>query len=185
MVCTQTNNQSQDTHKTVLPTHTHTLTYMYTCTHTHTQKHTCIHVRMHTHTHRNIHVYMYACTHTHTQKHVFFACGNTIVCTLLHIYIYNWKCSYWSCIVTTCTHVIGRYIGSPHAMCILLYSGTYEQFPCYSVERNLILNTSHRDFHIWVVSLYKESCNNKPMYGYMLPNLSPSPNLYKVFTITM
>ena len=25
---------------------------------------------------------------------------------------------------------------------------------------------------------YKESCNNKPMY--MLPNLSPSPNLYKV-----
>ena len=31
-----------------------------------------------------------------------------------------------------------------------------------------------------VVSLYKESCNNKPMYGYMLPNLSPSPNLYKV-----
>ena len=33
-----------------------------------------------------------------------------------------------------------------------------------------------------VVSSYKESCNNKPMYGYniMLPNLSPSPNLYKV-----
>ena len=24
---------------------------------------------------------------------------------------------------------------------------------------------------------YKELCNNKPMYDYMLPNLSPSPNL--------
>ena len=33
---------------------------------------------------------------------------------------------------------------------------------------------------IGVVSSYKESCNNMPMYGYMLPNLSPSPNLYKV-----
>ena len=35
--------------------------------------------------------------------------------------------------------------------------------------------------------LYKESCDNKPMYGYMLPNLSPSPNYtkYRVFTITM
>ena len=32
----------------------------------------------------------------------------------------------------------------------------------------------------WVVSSYEESCNNKPMYGYMLPNLSHSPNLYKV-----
>ena len=29
----------------------------------------------------------------------------------------------------------------------------------------------------------KESCNNKPMYGYMLPNLSPSPNLYKVQSV--
>ena len=30
-----------------------------------------------------------------------------------------------------------------------------------------------------VVSSYKESRNNKPMYGYIiLPNLSPSPNLY-------
>ena len=35
----------------------------------------------------------------------------------------------------------------------------------------------------WVVSSYKESCNNKPMYGYMLPNLSPSPNLYKVQSV--
>ena len=36
-----------------------------------------------------------------------------------------------------------------------------------------------------VVSSYKESRNNKPMYGYniMLPNLSPSPNLYKVQSI--
>ena len=33
------------------------------------------------------------------------------------------------------------------------------------------------------VSSYKESCNNKPMYGYMLPNLSPSPNLYKVQSV--
>ena len=37
--------------------------------------------------------------------------------------------------------------------------------------------------HILVVSSYKESCNNKPMYGYMLPNLSPSPNLYKVQSV--
>ena len=34
-----------------------------------------------------------------------------------------------------------------------------------------------------VVSSYKESCNNKPMYGYTLPNLSPSPNLYKVQSV--
>ena len=33
-----------------------------------------------------------------------------------------------------------------------------------------------------VVSSY-QSCNNKPMYGYMLPNLSPSPNLYKVQSV--
>ena len=34
-----------------------------------------------------------------------------------------------------------------------------------------------------VVSSYKESYNNKPMYGYMLPNLSPSPHLYKVQSV--
>ena len=34
-----------------------------------------------------------------------------------------------------------------------------------------------------VVSLYKESRNNKPTYGYMLPNLSPNPNLYKVQSV--
>ena len=34
-----------------------------------------------------------------------------------------------------------------------------------------------------VVSSYKESRNNKPIYGYMLPNLSPSPNLYKVQSV--
>ena len=36
-----------------------------------------------------------------------------------------------------------------------------------------------------VVSSYKELCNNKPTYGYMymLPNLSPSPNQYKVQSI--
>ena len=36
-----------------------------------------------------------------------------------------------------------------------------------------------------VVFSYKESCNNKPMYGYkiMSPNLSPSPNLYKVQSV--
>ena len=34
-----------------------------------------------------------------------------------------------------------------------------------------------------IVSSYKESCNNKPIYGYMLPNLSPSPNLYKVQSV--
>ena len=31
--------------------------------------------------------------------------------------------------------------------------------------------------------LYKESCNNKPIYGYVLPNLSLSPNLYKVQSV--
>ena len=35
-----------------------------------------------------------------------------------------------------------------------------------------------------VVSSYKESRNIKPIYGYMLPNLSPSPNLYKVQSVT-
>ena len=30
----------------------------------------------------------------------------------------------------------------------------------------------------WVVD--KESHNNMPIYGYMLPNLSPRPNLHKV-----
>ena len=36
-----------------------------------------------------------------------------------------------------------------------------------------------------VVSSYKESRTNKPIYGYniMLPNLSPSPNLYKVQSV--
>ena len=34
-----------------------------------------------------------------------------------------------------------------------------------------------------VVSSYKESCNNKPMYGNMLPNMSPRPNLYKVQSV--
>ena len=32
-------------------------------------------------------------------------------------------------------------------------------------------------------SSYKESRNNKPMYGYTLPNLSPSSNLYKVQSV--
>ena len=36
---------------------------------------------------------------------------------------------------------------------------------------------------VLVVSSYKESRNNKPVYGYMLPNLSPSPNLYKVQSV--
>ena len=42
-----------------------------------------------------------------------------------------------------------------------------------------------------VFSAYKESCNNKPMYGYMSPNLRLSPTYakysvkYRVFTITM
>ena len=38
--------------------------------------------------------------------------------------------------------------------------------------------------HKLLVSSYKESCNNKPTYGYnMLPNLSLSPNLYKVRSV--
>ena len=35
-----------------------------------------------------------------------------------------------------------------------------------------------KDILKWVFSSCNESCNNKPMYGYMLPNLSPSPNLH-------
>ena len=40
-------------------------------------------------------------------------------------------------------------------------------------------------FYLVVVSSYEESCNNKPMYmyGYMFPNLSPSPNLYKIQSV--
>ena len=34
-----------------------------------------------------------------------------------------------------------------------------------------------------VVSSYKESRNNKPIYGYMLPNLSLSPNLHNVQSV--
>ena len=34
-----------------------------------------------------------------------------------------------------------------------------------------------------VVSSYKESRNNMPIYSYMLPNLIPSPNLYKVQSV--
>ena len=69
-----------------------------------------------------------------------------------------------------------------------------------SLGTNLISHVDVYNIHVighklWVVSSYKESCNNKPMYGYiyMLPNLSPSlnqecmtfyhallPNLYKV-----
>ena len=30
---------------------------------------------------------------------------------------------------------------------------------------------------------YKESHNNMRIYGYMLPDLSPSPNLYKVQSV--
>ena len=32
-------------------------------------------------------------------------------------------------------------------------------------------------------SSYKESRNKIPIYGYSLPNLSPSPNLYKVQSV--
>ena len=50
------------------------------------------------------------------------------------------------------------------------------------IERaHLVFYTSRfSPFTNWVVSSYKESRNNMPIYGYMLPNLSPSPNLYKV-----
>ena len=33
------------------------------------------------------------------------------------------------------------------------------------------------------VSSYKESRSNKPIYGYMLPNMSPSPNTYNVQSV--
>ena len=60
-------------------------------------------------------------------------------------------------------------------MGLLLHDSLYEELPC-----TLGLgNVSHKE----VVSSYEESCNNKPMYGYMLPNLSPSPNLYKVQSV--
>ena len=34
-----------------------------------------------------------------------------------------------------------------------------------------------------IVSSFKKTCNNKPTYGYMLPNLTPSLNLYKVQSV--
>ena len=36
-----------------------------------------------------------------------------------------------------------------------------------------------RKLTVWVVSSYKESRNNKPIYGYNVTHLSPRPNIYK------
>ena len=44
-------------------------------------------------------------------------------------------------------------------------------------------NTTETKKLLLVVSSYKESRNNMPIYGCMLPNLSPSPNLYKVQSV--
>ena len=49
-----------------------------------------------------------------------------------------------------------------------------------------LINRALKDDADEVVSSYndKESRNNKPIYGYiMLPNLSPSPNIYKVQSV--
>ena len=55
---------------------------------------------------------------------------------------------------------------------------------CVSVCSNAIEYSQSRAEFL-VVSSYMESCNNKPVYGYniMLPNLSHSPNLYKIQSV--
>ena len=59
----------------------------------------------------------------------------------------------------------------------------WRELPVYIAIKSPRYNVIIIHTHYLVVSSYKESCNNKPMYGYMLPNLSPSPNLYKVQSI--
>ena len=69
------------------------------------------------------------------------------------------------------------------------YSSVSVPMYFYSIKKNpLLLNSvinipstpcSNLQSHFSVVSSYKESRK----YGYMLPNLSPSPNLYKVQSV--
>ena len=60
---------------------------------------------------------------------------------------------------------------------------------CHTHWVTLVLSSSPKDLSSQsfdctkVVSSYNESRNDKPMYGYMLPNLSPIPNLYKVQSV--
>ena len=51
------------------------------------------------------------------------------------------------------------------------------------ISRLLLNKHTHTYTPFWVFSSYKESRNNMPIYGYMLSNLSPSPNLYKVQSV--
>ena len=77
-------------------------------------------------------------------------------------------CRYRYCTTIRCTR-------SCHVSVVYRYCTTIR---CTSGRNN---------YYLVVVSSYEESYNNKPMYmymyGYMLPNLSPSPNLYKVLSV--
>ena len=63
-------------------------------------------------------------------------------------------------------------IKSPLFMCELRYEN-HLQF-----QSGIIFN-----LHQLSTIVYKESRNNMPIYGYMLPNLSLSPNLFKVKSV--
>ena len=76
-----------------------------------------------------------------------------------------------------------RYPLVPHVRitntCTYMYSHTWA---CYYVTPYMRKLPGYfaipYDEEFSVGSLYKKSRNNMPIYGYMLPNLSPSPNLY-------
>ena len=76
----------------------------------------------------------------------------------------------------TCIHVCIRMFTISQSTLTYMHVHTciYTHHSVVSVERQ---------YNALIVSTYKESRNNKPMYGYMLPNLSPSPNLYKVQSV--
>ena len=72
------------------------------------------------------------------------------------------------------------FINKMNDMCMHVYSLFFE---LVHVHTELMVSLFIRCTMRCVVSSYKESRNNKPIYGYMLPNLSPSPNLYKVQSV--
>ena len=65
---------------------------------------------------------------------------------------------------------VNAYYHRPQALSLIgLYMYSHIVFYYSSLTLHLHKKT--------VVSSYKQSRNDKPIYGYMLPNLSPSPNL--------
>ena len=61
---------------------------------------------------------------------------------------------------------------------MFFYGGRHRGHAC--VRAYMFLMRDEKEERKKVV---KESRNNKPIYGYMLPNLSPSPILYKVQSV--